>query len=95
MDPTAIVYIACTSAGLLASLTGATVMLVRKMRKKYKLKLEERPDLKKIREDTRDEVIQEALKTLKELKDKDQLSESSFRNKLENARSSNQLYPKS
>ena len=91
MDPTAIVYIACTSAGLLASLTGATVMLVRKMRKKYKLKLEEKPDEKAIRE----EVIQEALKTLKELKDKDQLSESSFRTKLENARSSNQLYPKS
>ena len=89
MDPTAIVTLSCTAVGICGSVAAATVMIVRKLKKKYKLKLEEKPDEKAIRE----EVIQEALKTLKELKAKDELTESSFRAKLENVGTANQLYP--
>lgn len=89
MDPTAIVTLSCTAVGIAGSLAAASVMIVRKIKKKYKLKVEHRTDEKAIRE----EVIQEALKTLKELKDKDQLTESSFRDRLESQRVENRLYP--
>lgn len=89
MESTAIIYLVCTSVGVAGSLLGASVMIAKKLKKKYKLKLEQKIDKDKIKE----EVIQEALKTLKELKDKDEFNERSFRDRINEREYNKNIYP--